>query len=85
MALSDQKTERFYQDIFTLTSRPEWNTLVEYLNEVLQVKKDNALDLETIEDLYKEKGQAEILRMIISFRDVAESQYQFLEGEDLSQ
>jgi len=84
MALSDHKTERFYQDIFTLTSRPEWNTFVEYLEEVLQVKKENALDLDTLEDLHNQKGQAEILRMVISFRNVAEFQYQFLEGEESS-
>jgi len=45
---------------------------------------ETALDLETIEELHKSKGQAEILRMIVSFRDILESQYKFIQEEEQS-
>ena len=84
MALQNQETEKFYQDLFDLTSKAEWETFREYCEEILKGKVDTALDLNTVEELYRSKGQAEILRMIVSFRDILESQYQFIEKEEQS-
>jgi hypothetical protein len=84
MALHNQETEKFYQELFSLTSKPEWATFSEYCEELLKGKIESALDLETIEELHKSKGQAEILRMIVSFRDILESQYEFIKQEEQS-
>jgi len=56
----------------------------EYCEEILKTKIDTALDLDTLEELHRSKGQAEILRMIVSFRDILESQYEFLQTEEQS-
>lgn len=82
MALNDSTSERFYQDLFTLTSRPEWKQFIDYCGEMLENKRNNAIEIDTVEDLYREKGQVDILRMIVSFRDVIETQYQFLQVEE---
>jgi hypothetical protein len=82
MALQNQETERFYGDLFTLTSRPEWETFSSYCEDILNNKLQSAIDIESMEDLQKEKGQVEILRMIVSFRNILETQYQFLESEE---
>lgn len=78
MALQNQETEKFYSDLFALTSKKEWATLKEYCEELLKTKVDTALDLDTLEELHRSKGQAEILRMIVSLREILESQYEFI-------
>jgi len=35
-----------------------------------------------MEDLHRNKGQVEILRMIVSFRDLLESHYEYIEREE---
>jgi hypothetical protein len=82
MAIQNKETEEFYQDLFTLTSRPEWETFSTYCEDILKNKIETALDLDTLEELHKSKGQAEILRMIVSFRNILETQYQFIESEE---
>ena len=82
MALQNPETEKFYQDLFALSSRPEWATFRKYLEEILKGKIESAIDLETMEDLYRNKGQVEILRMIVSFRDLLESHYEYIEREE---
>ena len=82
MALQNQENEKFYQDLFNLTSQREWKVFSEYCEDILKTKIDSALDLDTLEDLHRSKGQVEILRMIVSFRDILESQYQFIQEEE---
>lgn len=82
MALRNQENEKFYQDLFKLTSQQEWKVFSDYCEDILKTKIDSALDLETLEDLHRSKGQAEILRMIVSFRDILESQYKFIQEEE---
>lgn len=82
MALQSQEIEKFYQDLFNLTSQAEWKVFSDYCEDILKTKIDSALDLDTLEDLHRSKGQAEILRMIVSFRDILESQYKFIKEEE---
>jgi len=82
MPLQNPETEKFYQDLFSLTSRPEWATFNEYFKELLKAKIDTAIDTETMEDLHRTKGQVEVLRSIVSFRDVLDSHYQFMIAEE---
>lgn len=81
MSLSNEETEKFYQDLFSLTSRPEWSIFTDYCKDLLKNKIEGALDIETIEELNRQKGQADVLKMVISFRNVIETQYQFLKDD----
>lgn len=85
MALLNPETERFYQDLFNLTARPEWETFRTYCEDLLKSKISTAIDLESLEDLNKAKGQVDILRSIVSFRDLVESQYEFIQAEELNE
>jgi len=49
---------------------------------LLKAKIDTAIDTETMEDLHRTKGQVEVLRSIVSFRDVLDSHYQFMIAEE---
>ena len=82
MALHNQETEKFYSDLFSLTGSSEWKTFEDYCEELLRGKIETAIDLETLEDLYRNKGQVEILRMIVSFRDILEAQYEYIQAEE---
>lgn len=82
MGLHNQETEKFYSDLFSLTSKPEWETFKDYCEELLKGKVETALDIDTIEELHRSKGQAEILRMIVSFRDILEAQYEYIQEEE---
>jgi predicted CopG family antitoxin len=82
MALQNPETEKFYSDLLSLTSKDEWKTFSEYIQEILKGKIETAIDLETVEELQKSKGQVEILRMIVSFRDLLESHYEYIQQEE---
>ena len=82
MALQNPETEKFYSDLLNLTSKDEWKTFSEYIQEILKGKIETAIDLETVEELQKSKGQVEILRMIVSFRDLLESHYEYIQQEE---
>lgn len=82
MALQNSETEKFYSDLLSLTSKDEWKTFSEYIQEILKGKIETAIDLETVEELQKSKGQVEILRMIVSFRDLLESHYEYIQQEE---
>ena len=82
MALQNQETEKFYSDLFSLTSQAEWQTFSDYCEELLKGKTETALDIDTLEDLHRTKGQAEILRMVVSFRNILESQYEYIQIEE---
>lgn len=82
MPLRNQETEKFYQDLFNLTSQAEWKVFSDYCEDILKVKVETALDLDSLEELHRAKGEAEILRMIVSFRNILESQYEFLTEEE---
>lgn len=82
MALQNSETEKFYSDLLSLTSKDEWKTFSEYIQEILKGKIETAIDLETVEELQKTKGQVEILRMIVSFRDLLESHYEYIQQEE---
>lgn len=85
MTLMNPETEKFYQDLFNLTSRPEWETFRTYCEDLLKSKISTAIDLESLEDLNKAKGQVDILRSVVSFRDLVESQYEFIQAEELNE
>jgi len=82
MALQNPETEKFYSDLISLTSKDEWATFSDYIQEILKGKIETAIDLETVEELQKSKGQVEILRMIVSFRDLLESHYEYIQQEE---
>jgi len=82
MALQNPETEKFYSDLLSITSKDEWKTFSEYIQEILKGKIETAIDLETVEELQKSKGQVEILRMIVSFRDLLESHYEYIQQEE---
>jgi hypothetical protein len=72
--------ERYYDNYFDLFSSDGWKQLVE---EVKEIHSSYVLEsLNSIEELYKAKGEREILSRILSFENGIEAAYASLKEGD---
>lgn len=70
----DKTDQELYEEIYALTSSPEWETLAEVFEERLDSVASRAIDAADIETLYYLKGQRDVLREIVYLRDTYKAQ-----------
>jgi hypothetical protein len=65
----DEETTKYYEDLLTLTSYPEWALLVEDLEKEIYQLQANAFEASSWEQLQQDKGYALGLAQIVNLRD----------------
>lgn len=72
--------KKYYEDRFTMTASQGWIDLLEDIQIMLD-NYNNLTTINSVEDLYKRRGQIDILNWIKSLREVSERAYEELNAE----
>lgn len=70
----DKELQRYFENYFDLFASAGWTQFIEDLTDTLQ----SVDDIESIHDaneFYNRKGQIQILRRILNFKDMIEQSY----------
>ena len=76
----DQELQRYYEDRSTTMATRGWRDFIDDVQDFYDAyNKVNTIS--TSEELYKRKGQLDILQWILSLKEVSEQTYEDLQQE----
>lgn len=78
----DKGLEQYYLNYFDLFMTEGWRQFVEDIKETHE-SVNNLQNIKDSEDFYYKKGQEEILRRFLNFKDLIESSYKETQDESV--
>lgn len=73
--------QNYYEDRFLMMSAQGWNDLIEDLENMKKPIED-VTAIKTVDDLYFRKGQLDIIKWILTLKEVSALAYEELKNED---
>ena len=73
--------QNYYEDRFLMMSTQGWNDLIEDLENMKKPIED-VTAIKTVDDLYFRKGQLDIIKWILTLKEVSALAYEELKNED---
>lgn len=76
----DKELQKYYEDRFSMMGEQGWKDLTEDVQSMLDAR-DRLSGINTIEELHFAKGEASIMRWLLSLKETSEQAYQQLKEE----
>jgi len=78
----EKELQEYYENRFNMMATQGWVDLIEDVQDMFDsYNQINTAD--SLEDLYKRKGQIDILQWVLTLKQVSEQSYEELENEEV--
>lgn len=78
----DKELQEYYENRFNMMATQGWVDLIEDVQDMFDsYNQINTAD--SLEELYKRKGQIDILQWVLTLKQVSEQSYEELENEEV--
>ena len=78
----DKELQEYYENRFNMMATQGWVDLIEDVQDMFDsYNQINTAD--SLEELYKRKGQIDILQWLLTLKQVSEQSYEELENEEV--
>ena len=78
----DKELQEYYENRFNMMATQGWVDLIEDVQDMFDsYNQINTAD--SLEELYKRKGQIDILQWVLTHKQVSEQSYEELENEEV--
>jgi hypothetical protein len=77
----DKDLEKYYEERFSMMTTKGWSDLIEDVQNLFDSYNDVG-SIDTVEKFQKRKGQLDILKWILTLKDVSEQTYEELQNEE---
>jgi hypothetical protein len=74
--------KQFWEDLFELTAKKEWETFLEYLNEMQDSLENQLLNAESWEKYLETRGRYKGNNVVLNLRDLAREQLENAEKNE---